>query len=289
MRDPYTSREMTDDQQLSPFDAEPSGELARLLDDATRTRRLELRDHPLSAETVRALAASPALAEVRDLRLWACGVGEAGALALAASPNVAQLERLELAYHPSRPVGDAGVRALSGSPHLAGLTALGLYLDDLSDDAVEAIVDSDWELEALDLADNRLTARGARALAGWPALRGINTLRLASNPLGDDGVAALCESPHLGALRELDLGAVEMGDAGAHALARSPKLAHLERLGLDENEIGDDGARALAESAHLGALRELRIGNNPIGEPGLDALTRALADRVELDLENLPF
>jgi uncharacterized protein (TIGR02996 family) len=68
-----------------------------------------------------ALAASPHLAAVSTLSLWCNQIGAAGAEALAATPHLANLRWLELSGNA---IGDAGAIALAASPYLAGLTRL---------------------------------------------------------------------------------------------------------------------------------------------------------------------
>jgi hypothetical protein len=70
--------------------------------------------------------------------LWIGGnrLGDAGARALARSPNLARLRLLDLS---SNGIGDAGALALAESPHLSGLTELDLDDNPISEQAMEAV------------------------------------------------------------------------------------------------------------------------------------------------------
>jgi hypothetical protein len=80
-------------------------------------------------------------------------ITDKGAVALAASPNLARLRRLSLSNHRIR---DAGARALANSPHLAGLTWLDLRQNFIGPEGVQALVASPYltRLAYLGLSDN---------------------------------------------------------------------------------------------------------------------------------------
>jgi uncharacterized protein (TIGR02996 family) len=117
---------------------------------------------------VRAVVTSPHLGRMTDLRLTGCGVGDPEVQAIAASPNFARLNRLELGRRLPRAerVGDAGVQALAESPHLAAL-------------------------RYLDLEGNDVTDAGAEAVAASPHLAGLGFLNLKANPVGAAGQRSL--------------------------------------------------------------------------------------------------
>lgn len=116
-------------------------------------------------------------------------------------------------------------------------------------------------VRSLDLGDNRLETRDARALLVSPYLTGLTMLDLSHNRIGDGGIRALADSPLLGQLTELDLRANDFGPAGVRALAcallllaRSPQGLRLRRLNLRGNNLGAAGKRVLADSALLRRL-----------------------------------
>jgi uncharacterized protein (TIGR02996 family) len=100
---------------------------------------------------------------------------------------------------------------------------------------------------SLDLADNAIRPRGARALASWTGSEGLVELSLAENPLADEGAEVLAASPKLHGLVRLDLGGCTICDAGAKALAASPHLAGLHKLDLSFNVVTPQGQLDLAE------------------------------------------
>jgi hypothetical protein len=79
------------------------------------------------------------------------------------------------------------------SPHLKSLTHLALYLTDIGDEGVRAIVESGIlrRLRVLDLWNGRITDVGARLLAASPDIRHLHRLRLAQNRLTFAGIQAL--------------------------------------------------------------------------------------------------
>jgi uncharacterized protein (TIGR02996 family) len=102
-------------------DAEPAMELAASANLA-RLAWLSLSDNPIGPRGARALATSPVLERLQGLVLRGAGLGDDGARALAEGRWPA-LRRLYLAHNR---IGDAGARALAASPHLAGLDRLEL-------------------------------------------------------------------------------------------------------------------------------------------------------------------
>jgi uncharacterized protein (TIGR02996 family) len=94
-------------------------------------QQLGLEVNEIGDDGVRALAECTALAGCRELILWGSRrrIGNAGAVALAASPHLRNLRQLDLHHNP---IGDEGARALLASPHLAGLTSLVLATENLS-------------------------------------------------------------------------------------------------------------------------------------------------------------
>lgn len=71
--------------------------------DASGLRSLALAWNPLTDAGIWAFAGRPDLADLRDLDLSGTGVGFAGAVALADSPHLGQLERLRVGHNPRLP------------------------------------------------------------------------------------------------------------------------------------------------------------------------------------------
>jgi uncharacterized protein (TIGR02996 family) len=194
----------------------------------------------------RKVAASPVLAEARDLYLWFTGLGDAGFEALVTSPHLAGLHTL---------------RVWGGGLH-GGLTALersaGLP-----------------RLRRLELDENQLDLRSLHALAAWPGAARLTTLNLSRTRLRPAELSVLLSSPRLAGLGRLALSSNRLGDTGARLLAEAPSLAGLRRLALDGNRIGLEGARALVASPHLRGLLELDLSGNPLGDGGAVAVAEA--------------
>ena len=266
-------------------------------------RRLRLGSSSFGDPAVRALAASPHLARLAELKVPYSRVTAAGLEALVSSPHIRGLKVLEIDMNRIGPegaraaaesphlaglttlvlhstdIGSAGVAALAGSPHLGGLEKLDLMRNDIEDDGAIALAESPHltHLVELSLWSNRVGPAGVRALASAHRPR-LNRLYLSVNPLGLKGVKALAASHNVRRLTRLGLGVVclRAADAdrvaAARALARSPHVAGLKSLLLSRNHVGDAGARALAGSTHLANLADLDLFENEITDAGSQAL-----------------
>jgi uncharacterized protein (TIGR02996 family) len=194
----------------------------------------------LTAAGGRVLADCPFLTRLRVLSFDAlhCDegtstrIGPAGLAALAGSPHLTGLRKLDLGQNP---VGDEGLRAIAGSRTLTGLTWLNLFDAQVTDEGVAALVASPvvQNLRFLDLTgQNDLTDATLHALAGSPWLGNLETLRLGGEGYSDpdfrlrggidpdgspparftpDGWRVLCESPRLGRWSGLCLDRFECG------------------------------------------------------------------------------
>jgi hypothetical protein len=150
----------------------------------------------------------------------------------------------------NRRIGDAGVIALAGSPRLANLTTLLLSSCDIGDEGIQALAQSPHlsNLTRLELWGNRIGDEGLKALAGCPHLANLQFLDLGCNRIGDEGIKALAGSPHFARLGELLIVSNHIGDEGALALASSPYLANLAWLKPLDNRITEKGADALKKA-----------------------------------------
>ena len=266
-------------------------------------RQLTLGSSSFGDPAVRALAASPHLARLAELKVPYSRMTLAGLEALIRSPHIRGLKVLDVDFNRVRPegarvvaespnlsgltalilrdckIGSAGAAALAGSPHLGRLEKLDLMRNDIDDDGAVALAESSHltNLVELSLWSNRVGPTGVRALASAHRPR-LNRLYLSVNPLGLEGVKALAASPSVRRLSRLGLGVVRLRAAdadrvaAARALARSPHVAGLKSLGLFRNHVGDAGARALAESPHLANLADLDLFENDITDAGSQAL-----------------
>jgi len=169
-------------------------------------RKLSLPNQPLSVAAIRSMLAGRYWANLRELTLWACELGDAEARALAkAAPT--QLRVLNLSMNS---IGPRGIAALAASPILNRLEVLELSDSPIGDRGIESLLGAlrSRNLRRLDLGDCGIGPEGAKALAGCPALAGLLHLTLYSNAIGAEGALALADSPHLGNLEFLMPGGV---------------------------------------------------------------------------------
>ena len=258
-------------------------------------RHLHLLD---GASHIAQALASPHLARLTGLTVYAQYLREPLMDAVAASPHLANLRTLHLGRNH---VGDTGVRRLLGAT-VSNLEDLDLGGNELSDDAARQFAEAARfpRLARLELADNALSAAGAERLADaalfprlerlglannrlggrglTPALARLGALNLSDNRLTAGDVAGLLAGP-VAALRDLDLSRNRLGDDGVRALADAPSADGLRGLGLAGNGVTDDGLAALIQSARFARLTSLDLANNPISDEGFRALLASRALR----------
>ena len=251
---------------------------------------------PITLDVVRAIASAPSLAGLTALSLTNAfpetTVGAAGAEALARSPQLQRLEKLELMGLGIGPegaealaqlpalvelaiegdvIGPRGARALAASAALAGLRRLTLNACDLGEKGAAAVVSSPSfsGLEELSLhGANALNGKKLAAIfAGWslPALR---SLSLDGAPLRAEGASALsAAAKKLAHVTALSVTGASLKDDGMAALARL-RLPRLEKLDLGGNAIGPPGMASLAGGSLLDGVRELSLRRNKCGTEG---------------------
>ena len=140
---------------------------------------------------------------LEELEIDRCGLGNAGFAELLAGRT--RLRTLEAANNN---VTAAGALALADSPVLAGLAKLDLWGNKLGDKGVAALVGSPKarNLRELNLSECKLTSSGITAIAESPHLANLRELDICYNDVGLNGARALAGSPHLGGLTELRVG-----------------------------------------------------------------------------------
>jgi uncharacterized protein (TIGR02996 family) len=236
------------------------------------------------------VAASPALAGVRNLRLYDQKIRDKGARALFESPHLAGLTSLSLS---STGITSAAMKGLAASPFLRQLQTLELSNNVIYDTGIAELAEArGWEsLRQFMGYGMGLSDEAAPFFADAPIFSRLETLDLSGNWLRDRGVVRLVRG-RSATWRRLDLAQNEITDEGAVALARSRRTARLEHLVLSDNTIGASGVRALAASAHLGRLRGLELpAGNQFGDEGALALanSRHLKNLVDLDVDGAGF
>jgi uncharacterized protein (TIGR02996 family) len=174
------------------------------------------------------LAESPAPGSLAILELVVTRADPAAAAALARSPHLANLSRLEVSH-----LGAEGSVALTRSPHLGRLTALGLLGSGLRDEHVVELLEAPClgQLTDLGLTGNSFTVESVRALASCPRLANLRKLRLGhNNGLREGALAALAPSPYLVNLEDLEWNGGFLREADAEAILASPHLRKLRCL-----------------------------------------------------------
>jgi hypothetical protein len=152
------------------------------------------------------------LQRLRELSLWATGIGSQGMEFLAGSTSLGQLTRLDLGCAH---LGPEGASSLAHSPVFGQLRWLRLWNNRVGDRGVEALTESPYlgNLTDLNLGQNDLTQGGLQALAASPSLTRLTTLRLAANRIGVPGARALADSPNLAGLTRLSISTPNVGAA----------------------------------------------------------------------------
>jgi uncharacterized protein (TIGR02996 family) len=199
-------------------------------------------------ETAEALIGARHLTRLTVLELFACGLTERSARAIAKASHL-KLTALQLAWNQLLATG-AG--ALAGAAHLSGLTRL-------------------------ELASTTLSPGGAAALAASPHLRNLRVLDLNRSGIQVAGLRELTASAILANVEELNLGRLRFAVRAAQVLARCGRLTNLRELNLNSNRLEDEGASALADSTHLPRLRRLGLRANRLTLAGVRALAESTA------------
>jgi hypothetical protein len=155
---------------------------------------LDLRDNPLGLDLdfgAVILAGNLRAPALRDLNLVRTGLGERGLIALAESPNLTGLCRLDLSLNP---VGTAdGSRALAGSKTFAQLRSLRLAECGFGDQAVKRLTRAEvWRnLVELDVRGNYMTLASIGYLLKAAVPPELTAIFLSGERIGPDPRPAL--------------------------------------------------------------------------------------------------
>lgn len=252
---------------------------------------LDLSNHHLGPDAVRALFGTGNLAMVERLDLSGNPIGDVGVRRLCESGRLGQLVELDLR---GAQVGESGYKALvAAHPGRLKKLAIGQYNEPMPTGAINILArcESLAALEELDISWKPLTVAEVRELAGSPHLGALRVLHLGGTQFNDAMALELAKSPYLRDLHFLDLQHNQLTSRGAIALARSPILAQVTDLVLYNNPgIGDDGAEALATSEYASALRFVCLVTTGMGTRGAEAIARSphFARIRRLQLEDNP-
>jgi uncharacterized protein (TIGR02996 family) len=223
-----------------------------------RLRALELALPGGGNLLAQAVAGASTLRELRELRIAGSVWGDQAVL-FDATADLLVLD-------------DTGARALATSPHLANVERLDLDSNRITTAGVHSIATGAWRLRELVLSHNAIDPAALADVLGGPALAELEVLALAGTKFGARDIATLVSSPSLAKLRDLDLEKCQLGAPGIAALCDALALPALRRLRLERNSLGDAGALALAACAALGNLTSFEAGHNRIGHKGAVAL-----------------
>ena len=194
-------------------------------------RVLELGGNTLTTPAVKALAASPKLAEVRHLTLAFSKIGKDGFAALGASPHLKHLTRLD-------------VNVFADENGRAKVEDTGAFLNH-----GEAP-----RLRRLDLGGQPVGVSGAKALATRPTFANLRWLVLQGGRIGNAGLAALTAAPQLRELVVLDVAANQI--AAAPALLDSATFPRLADCKLNFNKLTPTKAQELAARRGVEVYRQ---------------------------------
>jgi uncharacterized protein (TIGR02996 family) len=236
----------------------------------------------------------PPIAELRELVLTGRPSNETEVARLAESPQLATLQSLTI-HH----IWPAGLARLLASPHLSGLKSLRLPLNTLGNIGLRDLTRARTltHLESLDLSARHAAGRyhdgpamradGIEALANWPALATVRTLRLDGNEIGRDGLRALARSRYTAGLKELYLPSSRIEGHMLAELREAAPTLRLDVFNLSENMLRVVGCEYLATLPCFRELKDLHIGRCEIRLDEMQLLARKAAFLEQLQVLNV--
>jgi Leucine-rich repeat (LRR) protein len=189
---------------------------------------------------------------LRSLSLRSNQINAAGVRAIAASPNLERLERLDLSMN-LRTGGESGAAALFTLDRLTSLQDLDLTNANITDQALERLTAGPLagRLRRLSLGRNPIMARGVNTLATASTLRGLESLYLESYQREPGGLTPLIQSTTLEGLLWLSIAPATTSESDLLALAEGrglPRLVFLMLAGEQVDHISTRSWQALRES-----------------------------------------
>jgi hypothetical protein len=202
---------------------------------------------------------------LRDARFWptleecwleGAQLDDRGARHLAGVGAAPRLRCLSLS---TTSVPAEGLRAMAGSPLMASLDRLDISFSRIGPEGASALTAMPAAPLQLNLSGCGIGDRGLEALARWPGLARCRDLRLPGNDITDIGASALAASPHTAGLVGLNLHGNAITNAGATRLLAADWAARLEMLIMSNKHLTQAVAPALL-SLRRGPIKELVIG-----------------------------
>ena len=201
--------------------------------------------------------------QLRELQIGRNALGPEGCARLFGWSQLKQLRALSLS---GEVMDAASLHALAVSPWLEGLTRLELSSCRLGH-GLDALASQQafGQVQALDLSDNPLTRADLQAFSRgrWPALR-----RLALRGESASSPELLLDSPWWPQIERLDLSRSPMSSAWIEALQAHQAPGRLSQLRLASCHLDERHAVALVAWPPLSELRELTLSFNPLGPRG---------------------
>jgi uncharacterized protein (TIGR02996 family) len=200
-------------------------------------RLLDLADNYLRTDGVGMLCEAPWAGSLTWLALSRNYLDNHSCEVLARSGRFTQLRTLHLAHNnlgqegsEGEAIHDSGVEALAFDPSLANLRLLTLSYTEITDSAVEGVLNSPyWRLFGLGIGGCNLSPAAARTLGNSPRLKRFLWLDVSDNPrLRGQALRPLAESPYLSRMCELDCGGIDIDD-DVRAIFRErlgPRFSH---------------------------------------------------------------
>ncbi|CCQ89446.1 hypothetical protein NITGR_1050009 [Nitrospina gracilis 3/211] len=263
----YEANEPTYEEKSEKLHAEIARQLEQ---DASR---LVLTGRYFGTDEARIIAECDAVKSVKTLDLSDNQLADEALMSLFQSPNLEQLEDLNLSINF---ITETGVKQLAEAEGVTVTHLKRLSMEDnrLKDPAAVALVNSPHfgELEELNLGWNEVADSTAEALGAGGKMPRLKTLILERNYITEAGVRTLLAGTVLDGLEELNLASNKLMGEGAAALATLKSLPNLKILWLTNNAIDDAGAKAIGESTHFPNLEKLYMGRNYFGQEGGDAV-----------------
>jgi uncharacterized protein (TIGR02996 family) len=191
----------------------PNGVLPLITAPLPNLTALDLSANPIGDTGVPGIVGSPVSTKLTSLKLGSDNlfpyvncIHAAGAQAIARSFYMESLRELDLSDHF---IGDGGLVALADSPNMANLIHLGVARNDIGaigDSGIEALVRSPHlvHLRTLDFRGNQLGTVGVRALLGWKQLPRMKRVDLGACRVSDEGYDLLRSSPLAGRVLKLE-------------------------------------------------------------------------------------
>lgn len=240
--------------------------------------------------------ASPHLTNLATLIVDSYGQPGAAPSIAAAHARLPALRTLTFVSSSGTSVGDAGAIALAASPLCARLEVLEIWGGDVGADGAAALARSLNRIRRLALgpvwyANNEIGPEGARGLAAATGLSNLEYLHLGGNGIRDEGLAALADARWLANVTELELSDNGLTDRGLEALAASPYNTSIRRLriasgthGSSHRHRNDFSATGLRALEALPRLKQLAVGKEHETETTLSIpITRQELDDLFTD------